>query len=122
MWKEIANTLQEPCLAPEIIDDDMMKLFVFSLKDLTKYLVCFEGAEKTRYYLSVSEALSRDAKMFSKHQVYSIPDYKISIDWVSRNINKLLYISCTELPTTAGFLSLTSTSSVNPFSLDSSAL
>jgi hypothetical protein len=71
----------------------MINLFVFSLKDLTKYLLCFDGAEKSKYYMIVSQALSKDVKMFSKDQVYSIPDYKISIDWVSRNVSRLLYVS-----------------------------
>ena len=93
LWNDIMNILQEQSPSTEIIDDDMVKLFVFSLKDLTKYLLCFDNAEKSKYYIVVSQALSKDIKIFSKDQVYSIPDYKISIDWVSRNISRLLYIS-----------------------------
>ena len=40
-----------------------------------------------------SQALARDVKYFNKQQVYYVPDLKISIDWISRNISKLLYIA-----------------------------
>jgi hypothetical protein len=92
LWGDITSTLQDQLHSTEIIDDDMVNLFVFSLKDLTKYLLCFDGAEKSEYYITVSQALSKDIKMFSKDQIYDIPDYKISIDWVSRNISRLLYV------------------------------
>ena len=36
LWGEVVETLQEPCSIPEIIDDNMMNLFVFSLKDMVK--------------------------------------------------------------------------------------
>ena len=93
LWNEIVDTLQEQSGSLEIIDSDMINLFVFSLKDLTKFLLCFDGGEKSKYYMSVSQALSKDINTFSKSQVYSIPDYKISIDWISRNISRLMYIS-----------------------------
>jgi len=93
LWNELSNTLQGQLGSSEIIDNDMTSLFVFSLKDLIKYLLCFDGAENSKYYTIVSQALSKDINTFSKHQVYSIPDYKISIDWISRNISRLLYIT-----------------------------
>lgn len=93
LWNEVVDTLQESIGSSEIVDSDMINLFIFSLKDLTKYLLCFDGAEKSKYYMTVSQALSNDIQTFSKHQIYSIPDYKISIDWISRNISRLLYIS-----------------------------
>jgi len=92
LWEDITDTLQESPSFTEIIDGDMTNLFIFSLKDLTKYLLCFDDGEKSKYYVLVSQALSKDVKMFSKDQIYNIPDYKISIDWVSRNISRLLYI------------------------------
>jgi len=92
MWNEVVEILQDQNPSSNIIDDNMTKLFIFSLKDMTKYLLCFDGAERSKYYMSVSQSLSRDIKSFNKSQVYSIPDYKISIDWISRNISRLLYI------------------------------
>jgi len=93
LWNDVVGTLQEQSGSSEIIDDDMVSLFVFSLKDLTKYLLCFDSGEKSKYYISVSQALSKDINTFGKDQIYSIPDYKISIDWISRNISRLLYIA-----------------------------
>jgi len=93
MWNEVVENLQGQPLSSEIVDDNMINLFIFSLKDLTKYLLCFNGSEKSKYYTIISQALSRDIKTFNKSQIYSIPDYKISIDWISRNISRLLYIS-----------------------------
>ena len=93
IWEEVVETLQEEVYSSEIIDEDMTNLFVFSLKDFMKYLLCFNDAEKSKYYITVSQVLSKDIKTFSKNQIYFIPDYKISIDWISRNISRLLYIS-----------------------------
>ena len=93
LWNEVESLLQDQPVSSDIIDVDMVSLFVFSLKDFTKYLLCFDGAEKSKYYASVSKALSQDINTFSKEQIYSIPDYKISIDWISRNISRLLYMT-----------------------------
>ncbi len=93
LWDEVVETLQDQPLSSEIIDNNMTSLFVFSLKDFVKYLLCFDDVKKSKYYTVISQALAKDTKMFSKHQVYTIPDYKISIDWISRNISRLLYIS-----------------------------
>lgn len=92
LWNEITEILQDQSFSSEIVDENMNSLFVFSLKDLTKYLLCFDGAERSKYYMIISQALAKDIKSFSKHQIYSLPDYKISIDWISRNISRLLYI------------------------------
>ena len=92
LWEEVVEDLEYKNIIPEIIDDNMADLFIFSLKDFAKYLLCFEDLEKSKYYNSISTALTRDIKTFSKEQIYSIPDYKISIDWISRNISRLLYI------------------------------
>jgi hypothetical protein len=93
LWDDVVDSLQEQAFSSELIDDNMTSLFVFSLKDLTKYLLCFDDLDKSKYYATISSALSRDIKTFNKSQVYSIPEYKISIDWITRNISRLLYIS-----------------------------
>ncbi len=93
LWDEVVETLLDQSFSSEIIDENMTSLFIFSLKDFTKYLLCFDDLEKSKYYTVISQALSKDIKMFSKNQIYSIPDYKISIDWISRTISRLLYIS-----------------------------
>lgn len=92
LWDEVVSLLSEQNYATEIIDERMVNLFLFSLKDMVKFLLCFEGAEKSKYYHIVSNSLNRDINSFSRQQVYKIPDYKISIDWVNRTICRLLYI------------------------------
>ena len=93
MWDEVVSLLSEQNNQVEISDERMINLFVFSLKDMVKYLLCFDGMERSKYYQTVSFALSRDINSFGRKQIYSIPDYKISIDWVSRMINRFLYVS-----------------------------
>lgn len=93
LWNEVVETLEQEQPVAEMIDENMSKLFIFSLKDFAKYLLCFDGYEKSKYNNAISLALTRDIKTFSKDQIYSIPEYKISIDWITRNICRLLYIS-----------------------------
>ena len=93
LWKEIVSLLSEQNGIEEIFDDRMVNLFLFSLKDMVKFLLCFENAEKSEYYQVVSSSLTKDIKSFNRRQIYSIPDYKISIDWINRIISRLLYIS-----------------------------
>ena len=92
LWNEIIFLLSQQDNSVEILDEKMMNLFLFSLKDMIKYLLCFENSEQSKYYKVVSSSLKKDINNFSRSQVYSLPDYKISIDWVSRNISRLLYI------------------------------
>jgi hypothetical protein len=93
LWDDVAAMLSEQNYSIEILDDRMTNLFLFSLKDMVKYLLCFEDSEQSKYYKIISSSLNRDINSFSKIQVYDIPDYKISIDWISRVISKLLYVS-----------------------------
>ena len=92
LWNDTIRNLEEYTITPEIVDDKMVDLFIFSLKDFARYLLCFENTEKSKYNVAISLALTRDVQSFSKEQVYTTPDYKISIDWISRNISRLLYI------------------------------
>ena len=93
LWDEVVELLQEQQSRGAIIDDKMVNLFIFSLKDLSKFLLCFDGVEESYYYKVILNTLTQDIKSFSKRQIYKLPDYKICIDWISRTINRLLYIS-----------------------------
>ncbi len=93
LWNSVISILSEESYSTEILDERMVKLFLFSLKDMVKYLLCFENSEQSKYYEAVSSSLNRDINSFGKTQVYEIPDYKITIDWISRVISKLLYVS-----------------------------
>lgn len=93
LWDDVVFLLSEQDHIAQIVDERMMNLFIFSLKDMVKYLLCFEDSEQSEYYKIISSSLARDINSFNKSQIYSIPDYKISIDWISRIISRLLYIS-----------------------------
>ncbi len=93
LWDETLEMLSDYDYNNYIIDERMIKLFIFSLKDMLKYLLCFDECEKTEYYKVVYSSLSRDINSFSKAQIYGIPNLKIAIDWVSRNISILYYVS-----------------------------
>lgn len=93
LWNEVISLISEQDEKEEILDERMTKLFLFSLKDMIKFLLCFDNAEKSKYYSVVSLALNRDLNSFSRRQIYKLPDYKISIDWISRTVSRLLYVS-----------------------------
>ena len=75
-----------------MIDERMTKLFVYSLKDLSKFLMCFDEMGDSKYSVAIASALNRDIKSFSKDQIYKFPDYKISIDYVHRLICRMQYV------------------------------
>jgi len=93
LWNEVYSLLSVNNYATEILDERMVNLFIFSLKDMIKYLLCFENSEQSKYYNVISSSLNRDINSFGRYQVYLIPDYKITIDWISRVISRLLYVS-----------------------------
>ena len=95
LWKEIVELLakeNQPSSDQLLIDEKMVDLFIFSLKDLSKFLLCFEECDEGVFQLYIDEALNKDISSFSKEQIYKLPDYKITIDWVFRTITRLLYI------------------------------
>ena len=92
LWDELIKLLNEKNNPIELVDDKMIKLFIFSLKDLLRFLLCFENYDNSEYHKVVSLALTKDINSFCRGQIYKTSDYKISIDWVSRIISKLLYI------------------------------
>ena len=93
LWDEVMALLKISENRDFLIDDKMMNLFIFSLKDLSKFLLCFEGMEKSEFYRGIEDSLNRDILEFSKEQIYRLPDYKISIDWAYRLICRLIYIN-----------------------------
>lgn len=91
-WRELQELLGTNQVSSQIIDDKLVKLFVFSLKDLLNYLLCFEECDDSQLYASISNALNRDIKSFSKEQISAVPEYKMAIDWFHRTITRLYYI------------------------------
>lgn len=93
LWEELSEILdRRDSFIPQPIDDKMIKLFIFSLKDLSKFLLCFEELDGSKFEVAVTDALNKDIKYFSKDQVYESSNYKITIDWVHRLISRLYYI------------------------------
>ncbi len=92
LWNELSSILQEQGVEDPIISEVSKKLFIHSLKDMTKFLDCFEELDNSTFVQSVQNALNRDIQSFTLQQISKVPDYKISIDWVHRTICKLNYI------------------------------
>ncbi|HUS49402.1 MAG TPA: hypothetical protein VMZ91_04520, partial [Candidatus Paceibacterota bacterium] len=85
LWKEVVSLLIPENVNDEVLYDDNMKnLFIFSLKDLYKFILCFEDLDGSELSEKISSFLNRDINSFTKEQIQKLPDYKISIDWVHR--------------------------------------
>jgi hypothetical protein len=92
LWGETAQLLEQRSDIPDVVDEKVTKLFVFSLKDLAKFLLCFDDVEDSIFQKNITEALNRDITSFTREQLYELPNYKISIDWIYRQISILLYL------------------------------
>ena len=92
LWKDVIKLLEQQQSQTSFPDEKVKKLFIFSLKDLSKFLLMFEGLEDSCYFSAIENALNRDIASFTKEQINNLPDYKISIDWIHRSIQRLLYI------------------------------
>ena len=93
IWDEIHSLLHKECPDNIPIDEKMERLFIFSLKDLSKFLLCFEEMDESNFQTCIEESLNRDIRAFNKNQIYKLPDYKIMVDWVHRTISRLIYVS-----------------------------
>lgn len=93
IWIEINELLSEQSPDGIPIDDKMIDLFIFSLKDLSKFLLCFEEMDESPFQKCIESSLNKDIRSFNKRQIYKLPDYKIMVDWIHRTICRLLYIS-----------------------------
>ena len=93
LWQDVLKLLLEEKNDDIFYCDEKNKqLFLFSLKDLSKYLLCFEELDNSIFSNTISDSLNKDINSFTKSQIINLPDYKISIDWVTRLIQRLLYI------------------------------
>jgi len=75
LWNEVVSLLSERQHCSPMLDEKMVNLFLFSLKDMIKFLLCFEGAEKSKYYQVVSQCLNRDINSFDRHLVHILPSF-----------------------------------------------
>jgi len=90
LWDNACETLEVSNLAEEQFhDNSMKKLFIHTLKDMSKFLLMFEELQGSYLSNTVEQTLSRDINSFSAEQLSEAIDYKISIDWIHRTIERL---------------------------------
>jgi len=92
VWQTISEDLYDETICDEIIEEEMLSLFVFSLKDLAKFLLLFDECRTSSYHDIINHCLTRDISTFSRRQVETVIDGKLTIDWLHRLICKLIYI------------------------------
>ncbi len=92
LWNEVIEFLQDSSNEIIFCDEKMINLFIFCLKDMTKFLLCFDKLDNSKYGKFIMSCLDRDINSFTQIQIMDLSNYKISIDWVHRKICKLLYI------------------------------
>jgi len=93
LWDNACDSLSVINLTEEQFhDENMKKLFIFTLKDMSKFLLMFDELQGSFLSNCVEQSLNRDINSFSSEQISKIIDYKISIDWIHRTIQRLLYI------------------------------
>ena len=93
LWDNACEVLEEiNPVEEQFHDNSMKKLFIHTLKDMSKFLLMFEELQGSYLSRTVEQALSRDINSFSAEQISEIIDYKVSIDWVHRTIQRLYYI------------------------------
>jgi len=92
LWREVVDILFSKEQFSQLSSNSEVELFIFSLKDMARFLEMFESLDKSSLKLCLQKALSCDIIEYNYKQIRSIPDYKISIDWIFRVTERLLYI------------------------------
>lgn len=92
LWTGVKDTLSSRSCPSSLIDPISKNIFINSLKDLAKMLEMFEEADDSLLSFILDNSLRMDIYDFSIEQIKTIPDYKISIDWVHRLICRMSYV------------------------------
>jgi len=93
LWNQVANLLNRPVQRQDrAYDPKIIDLFIHNLRDLSNLCMVFDELDGSPVKNSILHALERDIKDFDPAQIKSLPDYKISIDWVLRLIHRFKYI------------------------------
>ena len=89
----------QPFATKDPLDELSLKLFIHSIKDLYDFIqfVCenfsFENEELRKILPQyVKEALNKDYTQFPKEIILTLPDNKIILDWIFREMSLLAYI------------------------------
>tara|TARA_Y100000310_G_scaffold344350_1_gene456664 strand:+ start:2708 stop:3496 length:789 start_codon:yes stop_codon:yes gene_type:complete len=95
LWKEAVELLMNPDsqdFARPVVDSRSLDLFVYSLKDLAKFITMFEDLDNTSLKKIVFQVLAKDIIEFSPLQIKLFPNFKLAIDCVHRKLNKKYYL------------------------------
>lgn len=92
LWDNACDDLSKHQERQKFYDEKLKKIFIFTLKDMMKFLLMFDDLQNLSITQDIENALHRDIYSFSSEQMNKIIDYKISIDWVHRTIHRLNYI------------------------------
>lgn len=92
LFEETVELLSNNEQVSFVCDKKMEDLFIFSLKDLYSLVSSFDSQEAQQIASNMNIFFNRDIKSFSKEQIYRFIDYKITIDWTYRRINRLIYL------------------------------
>lgn len=92
LWREVVDILFKKEYCPNLSSNSEVELFIFSLKDMAKFIEMFEFLDNSALKACVQKALNLDIVEYNYKQISAIPDYKISIDWIFRVTNRLCYI------------------------------
>jgi len=92
LWQQVEKLLLEKNTEKLCIDENLKKLFIFSLKELSKMLLCFSDLDNSNLSKCIDSSLNRDINSFNSYQIDTLSNLKISLDWVHRLIHRLRYI------------------------------
>ncbi len=92
LWSDAASVVASPAIDSNCVGEPSANLFINSLEDLGRLLSCFPDLENTELYKTINEALQKDIHEFDNNQINLLPGYKISIDWIHRLIEELIYV------------------------------
>tara|TARA_Y100000034_G_scaffold136138_1_gene211034 strand:- start:14685 stop:15464 length:780 start_codon:yes stop_codon:yes gene_type:complete len=90
LWGDMADVLQDR--GDNVSDAGSTAMFVCALKDLAKMSRMFEDLDDSVLTNLVQDALNQDLSVYPNYTIHSVPNYKISIDWVFRSICRLQYV------------------------------
>jgi len=92
LWQQVEELLLEENTKEPCIDENLKKLFIFSLKDLSKMLLCFSDLDNSNLSNFIDDYLNRDINSFNSYQIDTLSNLKISLDWIHRLIQRLKYV------------------------------
>lgn len=83
-----------------VVDVKSLALFIHSLKAVSfslrsymqSYTFKYKEGNTQEIFAAIRSLMDRDSVTLGKHVILGVPDYKLTIDWLVRNLNKLSYL------------------------------